>query len=199
VFEIRADMAARLGALVEPLANGVHAIRKGAPDRASSAVVIGAGTIGLACMQAALLHGIENVTVIEHHPTRRAQALRLGARAAHASVDDVKGGVDLVVDAVGSEATRLLAIELLGPGGTAVFIGMHDDETALPWRRVIRGNHRSRRLRVFRRRFQQALDWLADGRRALRSEGAAALEDRPDAFATLAKGPTDDIKVFLGA
>lgn len=201
LVEIPADMDARLGALVEPLANGVHAIRKGAPDRAASAVVIGAGTIGLACMQAALIHGIDNVTVIERHPTRRDQALQLGAHAAHASADDVKPGADLVVDAVGAQTTRLLAIDLLGPGGTAVFIGMHDDESPLPWRRVIRGNHSI--LGVFAYSdddFQQALDWLADGRAGIGAlKPLLPLEDGPDAFATLAEGPTDDIKVFLGA
>ena len=54
LFEMPADMDARLGALVEPLANGVHAIRKGAPDGATSAVVIGTGTIGLGCVAGAI-------------------------------------------------------------------------------------------------------------------------------------------------
>jgi threonine dehydrogenase-like Zn-dependent dehydrogenase len=201
LFEMPADMDARLGALVEPLANGVHAIRKGAPDRAASAVVIGAGTIGLACMQAALLHGIETVTVIERHTTRRDQAMRLGAHAAHASVDDVKPGADLVVDAVGAEATRLLALDLLGPAGTAVFIGLHDDESPLPWRHVIRDNHTTRGVFAYSDDdFQQALDWLADGRAGIGDlKPLLPLEDGPEAFATLAQGPTDDIKVFLGA
>jgi len=53
LFEMPAGMDARLGALAEPLANGVHAIRQGAPDGAKTAAVIGAGTIGLGCMQAA--------------------------------------------------------------------------------------------------------------------------------------------------
>src|ERR1700716_1088091 len=87
LFEMPAGMDARLGALVEPLANGVHAIRSGVPDGVSTAVVFGAGTIGLGCMQAALLHGIESVTMIERHPARRNQALRLGAHGARASVD----------------------------------------------------------------------------------------------------------------
>src|SRR5580693_4853776 len=87
LFEMPAGMDARLGALAEPLANGVHAIRKGAPEGATSAVIIGVGTIGLACMQAALLHGIEQVSIVERHPTRREHALRLGAHQAHASGD----------------------------------------------------------------------------------------------------------------
>jgi (R,R)-butanediol dehydrogenase / meso-butanediol dehydrogenase / diacetyl reductase len=201
LVEMPGDMDARLGALVEPLANGVHAIRQGAPRGAATAVVIGAGTIGLACMQAALLHGIPSVTVIEPHPTRQNQAMRLGAHAAHASADEMKPGVDLVVDAVGAEATRLTAIELLNPAGVAVFIGLHDDETPLPWRRVIRGNHTIRGVFAYSDSdFLKALDWLSLGRAGIGDlKPVLALEEGPDAFSTLAKGPTDDIKVFLGA
>ncbi|HEY8813221.1 MAG TPA: alcohol dehydrogenase catalytic domain-containing protein [Candidatus Dormibacteraeota bacterium] len=201
LFEMPVGMDARLGALVEPLANGVHAIRSGAPAGATSAVVIGAGTIGLACMQAALVHGIELVTVLERHPTRRDHALRLGASEAFATGDELKPGVDLVIDAAGAEETRRLAIELLNPAGTAVFIGLHDDQTPLPWHAVIRGNHTVKGVFGYSDTdFQQALDWLADGRAGIGDlKGILPLEEGPAAFATLAEGPTADIKVFLGA
>ena len=58
------DVSARVGALMEPLANGVHAVRL-APKGVESAVVMGAGTIGLVTLQAALLHGILHVAVVE--------------------------------------------------------------------------------------------------------------------------------------
>jgi len=201
LFEMPAGMDARLGALAEPLANGVHAIRSGAPAGATSAVVIGAGTIGLACMQAALLHGIELVTVLERHPTRREHALRLGAHEAFGSGDELRPDVDLVVDAAGAAETRQLAVELLGPAGTAVFIGLHDDQSALPWHRVIRGNHTVKGVFGYSDRdFQQALDWLSGGRAGIGDlNGILPLEEGPAAFATLAEGPTADIKVFLGA
>jgi threonine dehydrogenase-like Zn-dependent dehydrogenase len=201
LFEMPAVMDARLGALAEPLANGVHAIRSGAPAGAASAVVIGAGTIGLACMQAALLHGIELVAVLERHPTRREHALRLGAHEAFATGEELKPGVDLVVDAVGAEGTRQLAVELLSPAGTAVFIGLHDDQSTLPWHRVIRGNHTVKGVFGYSDiDFQQALDWLSEGRAGIGDlKGTLPLDEGPAAFATLAQGPTADIKVFLGA
>jgi hypothetical protein len=78
--------APRVGALVEPLANGVHAIRLGTArletygeEPVKYAVVIGAGAIGLMCLQAAGLSGIPNMRVVEPHEARREQALRLGA------------------------------------------------------------------------------------------------------------------------
>jgi threonine dehydrogenase-like Zn-dependent dehydrogenase len=201
LFEMPAAMDARLGALAEPLANGVHAIRKGAPDGAARAVVIGAGTIGLACMQAALLDGITEISVVERHPARREHALRLGASAAVASGEEVEPGADLVVDAAGTEATRRLAVDLLGPAGTAIFIGMHSDETPLPWRRVLRGNHTIHGVFAYEDRdFQRALELLAEGRAGLgQLKPVLPLDAGPAAFAELAKGPTSDIKVFLGA
>jgi threonine dehydrogenase-like Zn-dependent dehydrogenase len=201
LFEMPPHMDPRLGALAEPLANGVHAIRKGAPERVARAVVIGAGTIGLACMQAALLHGIVEVTVIERHPARREHALRLGARGAYDTADAVKPGVDLVVDAAGTESTRRSALDLLSPAGTAVFIGMHSDETPLPWRRVVRGNHTIRGVFGYEDAdFQHALDLLAQGRAGIGGLADVLPLDRgPAAFAGLAGGPTSDIKVFLGA
>jgi threonine dehydrogenase-like Zn-dependent dehydrogenase len=201
LFEMPEGMDARLGALAEPLANGVHAIRKGVPDGAKTVAVIGAGTIGLACMQAALLHGIASITVIERHPARRQHATRLGAHASYATADGLRLGVDLVIDAVGSEATRLLALDLLNPGGTALFIGMHSDDTPLPWRRVIRGNHTIRGVFAYSDEdFQQSIDWLAQGKAGIGDlKAVLPLEEGPAAFALLAKGPTDDIKVFLGA
>ena len=201
LFEMPESMDARLGALVEPLANGVHAVRSGAPAGATTAVVIGAGTIGLACMQAALVHGFDLVTVLERHPTRRDHALRLGAHEAFAAADELKPGVDLVIDAAGADATRMLALDLLNPAGTAVFIGLHNDETALPWHRVIRGNHTIRGVFGYADAdFQHALDWLAEGRAGIGDlKAVLPLDEGPAAFATLAEGPTDDIKVFLGA
>jgi (R,R)-butanediol dehydrogenase / meso-butanediol dehydrogenase / diacetyl reductase len=201
LFELPAGLDARLGALAEPLANGVHAIRRGAPDGAERAIVIGAGTIGLACMQAALLHGIADVTVIERHPARRDHALRLGAHAALESAEGVTPGADLVIDAAGTEGTRRLALDLLGPAATAIFIGMHTDETPLPWRRVVRGNHTIRGAFAYEDSdFRSALDLLAGGRAGIGElKAVLPLEAGPAAFAELAKGPTADIKVFLRA
>jgi len=201
LFEVPEGLDARLGALVEPLANGVHAIRKGVPEGAATAVVIGAGTIGLACLQAALIQGVEEVVVLERHPTRRGHALELGAHEAFASGDELKPGVDLVFDAAGSDATRQLAIDLLAPAGTAVFIGLHSDQTSLPWQRVIRGNQTIRGVFGYSDGdFRQAREWIAEGRAGIGELGALLPLDRgPAAFATLAEGPTEDIKVFLGA
>ncbi|WP_338199744.1 alcohol dehydrogenase catalytic domain-containing protein [Candidatus Nephthysia bennettiae] len=197
LFSLPEGMDARLGALTKPLANGVHLIRKSGAGR-GRVVVIGAGTIGLGCLQAALLHGAEQVDVVERHPGRRRHALALGARQAVAELADVEPGADLVVDAAGSEATRRAAVELVGPAGTASFVGLHSDETVLPWHRIIRANIRVQGTFGYADRdFQQALDWLAAGKAAIPLSELRPLDDGPAAFERLARGPIDEIKVFL--
>jgi threonine dehydrogenase-like Zn-dependent dehydrogenase len=190
------DVPARVGALMEPLANGVHAVRL-APPGAERVVVIGAGTIGLVTLQAALLEGLPQVMVVEPQEIRRARALSLGASAE----EPEPGSADLVLDAVGAEATRRLGLELLRPGGTMVCIGLANDATQIDFHAVIRSQHRIQGSYAYTMPdFDQAHEWLVSGAAALGDDLTAVrpLEDGPDAFARLAEGPPPpEFKVFL--
>ena len=201
---------ARVGALVEPLANGVHAVRLGlAGDPVSRAVVLGAGTIGLMTLQAALLSGIAHVTVLEPHAQRRERALTLGAHAAFGDADEAREaersasdgvGADLVLDAVGAQATRATALTLLRPGGQAVYIGLAADDTTLGFHGIVRGQLGLRGSYAYTMAdFEQALEWLVGGRASMGAlDAVRPLEDGPDAFARLAEGPPPAaVKVFL--
>src|SRR5207249_11248647 len=93
----------RKGALVEPLANAVHAVglarRLVAPE---TAIVLGAGTIGLFVLHAARAAGIADVRVVEPHAERRRGALAAGARAAQTDPAELarQRSADLAIDAV---------------------------------------------------------------------------------------------------
>lgn len=202
--------APRVGALAEPLANGVHAVRLGTAgeETVEHAVVIGAGTIGLMCLQAAVLSGIPNVHVVEPHEARRTAALGLGAHAVHASSEEaweaLRGvseglGADLVLDAVGAEVTRRGAIGLLHPGGRAVMVGLHDDETSLGFHGVVRGQIRVQGSYAYTAEdYEEALGWLVEGRAGIGAlPPVLPLEEGPSAFADLVRGPSAQIKVFL--
>src|ERR687893_608361 len=210
VYPIPEGVEARTGALAEPLANGVHAVRLGlAGHFVEHAVVVGAGTIGLMCLQAAVLDGIPEVSVIEPHEARRAQALELGAHAAYESGEEVRGalegptegmGADLVIDAVGAEVTRRMAVEeLLRPGGRVVFVGLHGDETTLGFHGVVRGQLDLQGSYAYTAEdYEQALEWLVTGRAGIGDlPPVLPLEEGPDAFAELVRGPSERIKVFL--
>jgi threonine dehydrogenase-like Zn-dependent dehydrogenase len=210
VYPLPEGVETRTGALAEPLANGVHAVRLGlAGHFVEHAVVVGAGTIGLMCLQAAVLEDIPEVSVVEPHEARREQALELGARAAYSSGEEAREamegpteglGADLVIDAVGAEVTRRMAVEvLLRPGGRAVFVGLHDDDTTLGFHDVVRGQLDLQGSYAYTADdYEQALEWLVTGRAGIGElPPVLPLEDGPGAFAELVKGPSSKIKVFL--
>ena len=210
VYPLPEGVDARTGALAEPLANGVHAARLGTAGGhpVEHAVVIGAGTIGLMCLQAAVLDGAPEVHAVEPHEGRREQALALGAEAAHASGEEagraLEGptgglGADLVIDAVGAEATRRMALDLLRPGGRAVFIGLHDDDSTLGFHGVVRGQIDLQGSYAYTAAdFEQALSWLVEGKAGIGElPPVLTLEEGPGAFADLVRGPSAQIKVFL--
>jgi threonine dehydrogenase-like Zn-dependent dehydrogenase len=211
VYPLPEGVGARVGALAEPLANGVHASRLGlAGDPVEHAVVIGAGTIGLMCLQAAVLDGIPEVSVVEPHEARRDQALGLGAHAAYESGAQAREaldepteglGADLVIDAVGAEATRRMALELMRPGGRSVMVGLHGDDTTLGFHNVVRGQFALQGSYAFTAEdYEQALEWLVEGRAGIGElPPVLPLEEGPGAFAELVRGPSAQIKVFLAA
>src|SRR5215211_3803774 len=208
VYPLPEGVGTRTGALAEPLANGVHAVRL-ADEPVEHAVVIGAGTIGLMCLQAAVLDGIPEVSVVEPHEARRQRSLELGARAAYASGEEARAalegsteglGADLVIDAVGAEVTRKMAVEkLLRPGGRVVFIGLHDDDTTLSYHGVVRGQLDLQGSYAYTAEdYEQALEWLVEGRAGIGDlPPVLPLEEGPNAFAELVRGPSSHIKVFL--
>ncbi len=190
---------ARLGALAEPLANGVHAARigraglEGGP--ADRAVVIGAGTIGLVTLQAI---DAEWIGVVEPHEERRAAAHALGASEVFAG-PEVPGEADLVFDAAGTPDTRRLALSLLRPGGCAVMIGLAADEHPIAFHDVIRRGLTIRGSYAYTDAdYDAALTMLLEGRAGLGElEPVQPLEAGPDVFADLAAGPSARVKVFL--
>ena len=191
-------VSARLGALMEPLANGVHAVGLAGPD-VEHAVVLGAGTIGLVTLQAALLSGIPRVEVVEPHDARRERAARLGAHAVHAAAPEERP--DLVLDAVGAQATRSAGLAILRPGGTLVCIGLAADDTTLGFHGVVRNQHRIQGSYAYTMAdYEQAHAWLVSGEASLGDDltDVLPLDAGPEQFARLAEGPPPpEFKIFL--
>lgn len=204
---------ARLGALAEPMANGVHAARtgrEGAEGDASGCVaVLGAGTIGLMALQAVVVPGeVAHVAVLEPQAERCALADGLGADAAcateaelRASVAEASGdqGADIVIDAIGAEPTRRLALELVRLGGCAVMLGLATDTVSVNFRPLVRRGVTVRGSYAHTdEEYDTALEWLLAGRAGLAElEPPLPLDAGPEAFAELAAGPGPRVKVFL--
>jgi len=134
-------LSAAEACLAEPLANGVHVVNLTWHIPVQTVLVIGAGPIGLMCQQAVgALRGAE-VMICDLSEGRLAIARKLGAKrvvcSRQANVQaEVLGwteqeGVDLVIDAAGSAATKQLSLACVRPGGAVVWIGLHSDEMQL--------------------------------------------------------------------
>ena len=137
VPEAMSDEAA---VMVEPTACAVHAAAQ-AGD-AGSVAVIGAGTLGLCTIAAVRRFSTPHVLLAAaKHPHQQQLACDLGAdlvvepdmlpRAVRRAVpqslmtgEQLTGGVATVLDCVGSEASLGLALQVVGPGGTVVMVGM---------------------------------------------------------------------------
>jgi threonine dehydrogenase-like Zn-dependent dehydrogenase len=132
-------------ALIEPAANAVHAwnlaVRSRGAGSASSAQVgvIGCGAIGLLCVAVALSAGAERVEVSDLSPARLAAARRLGAGAGGPAL---AGEYDVVVDAVGSAATRAASVAQQRPGGAAIWLGLADPDPGFDANALVRSEKR---------------------------------------------------------
>ena len=115
------------GALVEPLAVGVHGLRRGNLAAGETVVVLGSGTIGLTTLVAARALGAGKVFLTARHSQQTEMAMRLGADAAlpsdgaelwEAVAAATEGrGADVVVETVGGKSGG--HSQTGGGGGTA--------------------------------------------------------------------------------
>src|SRR5215467_1633223 len=132
-------------ALIEPAANAVHAWNRaggalGAGRAQGTRVaVIGCGAIGLLCAATALSGGAGRVEATDLSPARLAAAQRLGAEVADPGLE---GEYDVVIDAVGSAATRAASVQHQRPGGTAIWLGLADSEPGFDASALVRSEKR---------------------------------------------------------
>lgn len=129
-------------ALAEPVAVSWHAVRIGMqrlhqPLPASRVVVLGGGAIGLAAGLVARLFGARDLRLGETNPLRRETLLAEGLsvyRPGHDEPPD--NSIDLVIDAVGADATRAAACRMVRPGGVIVHVGLLPGEGGLDIRKI---------------------------------------------------------------
>jgi 2-desacetyl-2-hydroxyethyl bacteriochlorophyllide A dehydrogenase len=133
VHAIDDGLDADVAVLAEPVATCVHAFRLSPLALPGTVVVLGGGTIGtLTCIVARLL-GAGRIVVSEPDEERRGWAARVAdAAVAPGELERTVSGAQLVVDAVGSDATRAASVALLQAGGCALWLGMHDQEATIP-------------------------------------------------------------------
>lgn len=133
-FKLPSNVSTEEGALVEPLAVGMHAAAQANVTLGSSVLILGGGCIGLVTLLAAKARGASQIVVVDLYEKRLNMAKELGASAVINArdedvaerVNDLFGrlGADIVFETAGSVPTIQETPFFVKPGGTICLVGM---------------------------------------------------------------------------
>lgn len=173
LIEIPAGVPDDLRVLIEPLAVGVHAVARAAVEPGESAVVIGAGAIGLFTALVARERGLERLLVAEPSETRRRRAAACDLTTVDPAVLPLRDavaeyirpeGADVVFECVGSQATIAAALSATRKGGRAVVVGNAPPTLELDGLELQRGDRSLVGVLMYERAdFVTAMELLAGG------------------------------------
>jgi threonine dehydrogenase-like Zn-dependent dehydrogenase len=124
------------GALVEPGANALRAVRSAGARHGSRVLVLGPGTIGLLAAGFARAAGAE-VHVLGVTEASLAFARQQGVDGAWRAADLPPLAFDAVIDASTAAELPALALELVEPGGRVVYIGLAHTPSAIDTRVMV--------------------------------------------------------------
>jgi len=213
VYPLPEQMGFVAASLLEPLTIGLQAVRLGNASPATrSAVVIGAGTIGLAIIVALKSYGVQRVAAVDLDASRLNEAREFGADAVFeadqitakqlaewgASSADTDGA-DLVLEAVGAAASVETAIHAVTRGGTVVLVGNVSPVVELPLQTVVTRQIRLQGSCASAGCYPEAIELAASGAVDLSRfvSRVAPLEDGIDWFERLHNREPGVLKVVL--
>ena len=213
VYPLPDQMGFVAASLLEPLTIGLQAVRLGNASPATrSAIVIGAGTIGLAIIVALKSYGVQRVAAVDLDANRLNEAREFGADAVFeadqitakqlaewgASSADTDGA-DLVLEAVGAAASVETAIHAVTRGGTVVLVGNVSPAVELPLQTVVTRQIRLQGSCASAGCYPEAIELAASGAVDLSRfvSRVAPLEDGIDWFERLHNREPGVLKVVL--
>lgn len=133
------DISARDCALIEPMSVGFHAVARGQVTDNEVVMVIGCGMIGVGAIVRAALRGA-TVVAVDLDDEKLELAKKVGAsyvinsktENVHERMQEISEGLgaDVVIEAVGSPATYVMAVDEVGFTGRVVCIGYAKSEVA---------------------------------------------------------------------
>jgi threonine dehydrogenase-like Zn-dependent dehydrogenase len=192
-FPIPDSLSFEAAAMVEPIANAVHAWGIAGHPAGQRIGIVGAGTIGLLCLLVAAERGAASASVADLAPERVKVARALGASEA---AGELVGEFDVVFDAVGAPATRRASVDRLRPGGTAAWLGLMESEAGFDSLELVRNEKRVLGSFAYRpEEFEEAIG-LA-GRFDLSWSRLFPLSEGASIFGELMNGRTDIVKALL--
>jgi L-iditol 2-dehydrogenase len=173
LYRLPDDLSFERAAMVEALSIAFHAVSRTPLPLDATAVVVGAGMIGLLVVQVLRNAGCRQVIAVDLDQERLDAAVRLGAtQGLRSDRDDVTGAVRDLTEGRGAEAafevagltpTIQLATNVVRKGGTVTLVGNLSPIVELPLQSIV-----TRELTLIascasRLEYPQCLDLLARG------------------------------------
>ncbi len=141
LHKLPADVDLRMGALVEPMAVGWRAVSRGGITPGQTALIAGAGPIGISLWFALKAHGVDNIIFSEPNAQRRQVIKDLGAEhVIDPGREDLSTyvqkvtdgrGADVAFDAAGAAAAVQGLLDSLAPQGRLVVVAIHEKPVSL--------------------------------------------------------------------
>jgi L-iditol 2-dehydrogenase len=196
-------------AMLEAVSVALHAVNVSGLKKGETALIVGAGMIGLLTMQAARAAGCGRVMIADVDETRLNLAELLGATEAlrgtggliaDATLRRTGGaGADIVFDAVGRSQTVSESIESVRKGGTVTLIGNISQEVKIPLQKVVSRQIRLQGSAASAGEYATAIDLVSSGRIQVRPliSAVAPLEEGPRWFERLHAQEPNLMKIVL--
>jgi len=172
-YKLPHNLAFHEAAILEAVSVALHAVTLVPIRPESTALVFGAGTIGLLLQQALKVAGCSRVVVSDIDSTRLKLSEQLGATVTLKSGPDLVSrvmevtngiGVDVAVEAVGITPTISSAVDCVRKGGTVLLVGNITPEVTIPLQKVVSRQIRLQGSCASAGEYPQAIELMNTGR-----------------------------------
>src|ERR1022692_4773369 len=209
VYRLPPTLSFAEAAMLEAVSVALHAVKLSCIEGGETALVIGAGMIGLLILQAARVAGCSRVFVADVDGTRLKMAANLGADETLlvSGADLLREvlrltngrGVDVVLEAVGRNETVASAIDCVRKGGTVTLVGNIAPEVYLPLQKVVTRQIRLQGSCASSGEYPEAIELVSSGRIKVAPmiSAVAPLRDGPEWFERLYAREPNLMKVIL--
>jgi D-xylulose reductase len=208
-FKLPDNVSFAEGAMVEPLAVGIHAATKARIRPGDVGLVLGAGPIGLVTALSALAAGCARVFVTDVDDAKLEIAGRLGAitpinvmreSAAERVLRETDGwGAEVVFEATGNARAASSVFEALCPGGCVVMIGGQTEPVSYDAGAAMVREARVENIFRYAHVFPRCVGMLASGAIDVKPliTRKFAFEESVHAFEVAASAPKGDVKMQI--
>ncbi|MEA9391193.1 2,3-butanediol dehydrogenase [Acerihabitans sp. TG2] len=160
------------GALVEPAAVALHAVRMSKLKAGDKAAVFGAGPIGLLVIEALRAAGASEIYVVELSPQRAEKARELGAkvvinpkeRDAVATIRELsQGGVDVSFEVTGVPVVLKQCIDATRYEGETIIVSIWENEASFQPNTVVLSERTVKGIIAYRHIFPAVMELMTQG------------------------------------